>query len=196
MNDLTGLYIHPLAENAIRDYLKHNDISTLIEAIRTEPEIFNSQLMRDFVADMLEGKVKRAGREFVRKADYLRNREIIIDIEFYNAIGYPIINEYEVLTCCYLASEKRGGKPKPDTIRKYYLSREKYGAELVGFYLTGLFKRNDGKAFLNFCNGEKPGTLEALKAALARFDALSDEERGMFYTETDLQALIAADTKG
>ncbi len=193
MFDLSKFKLRASASRAMQDYLKHKDKSALIKVIRTEPEtLAESQIFRDFIADLIEGKVKRAGREFVRKADYLRNREIIIDIAFYNAIGYPIINEYEVLTCCYLASEKRGGKPKPDTIRKYYLAREKYTAAIDEFVV--LFKqKRDGKAFLNFCNGKKPETLEALKATLARFDALSGEERGMFYTEADFEAINDAD---
>lgn len=86
---------------ALCDYIAHNDKTTLIDAIRNKPEIFKSQTVRNFIADVIEGEKKIRSGGFTHKNKAERDYKILELIIRYQAMGYPVKpSHYTKMTCC------------------------------------------------------------------------------------------------
>ena len=124
--DFSELKINKSGWKAITDYLNHKDKSALIKVIRTEPEtLANSPLLRNFIADIIEGNKTRFKRpkHTCSKRIYQRNCKVLERIAFYIGYGYPIKpSPHTDKTCCKAVADEFSLSPETvetEIYRKY-----------------------------------------------------------------------------
>lgn len=106
--DLLELKISKSGKKAINDCIYHNDKSALIKVIREEPEtLADSKLLRNFIADIIEGKPPRSKRpkHIYSKRVQERNCKVLERIAFYIGYGYPIKLSAKNSCCTAVADE-------------------------------------------------------------------------------------------
>lgn len=172
-----------LAHPALRDYIEHNDKTALIDAIRNKPEIFEYQTVRNFIADVIEGKKIRKGG-FTHKDKAKRDEKILGLITRYQAMGYPIKpSPHTEMTCCDLAGRKFF--VSADTVdREIYRKRDKTEKDRFSF---PEIETAIGRTMVRLNDGKRPDNMTDLERLEQQFDEIQHDKdntrRGIFYEE-------------
>ncbi|MEB4590038.1 hypothetical protein VSS37_03510 [Candidatus Thiothrix sp. Deng01] len=178
------------AYSALRDYIEHNDKTALIDAIRNKPEIMEYQTVRNFIADVMEGKkikkIRKGG--FVHKSNAERNEKILQLIVVYKAMGYPVKpSPYpdKEMTCCNLAGRKFF--VSADTVDKeIYRKCDKTERDYIDDPIR-LLNVAQGRTLVRLNGGVKPDNISDLDKLEQQFDEIKHDKdntrRQIFYEE-------------
>ena len=173
------------AYSALNDYIEHNDKTALIDAIRNKPEILEYQTVRNFIADVMEGKKIRKGG-FTHKDKTKRDNQILELITRYQAMGYPVKpSPHTEMTCCNLAGSKFF--VSADTVDKeIYRKRDKTDKGYIDD-LVRLLNVAQGRTIVRLNNGKRPDSISDLDKLEQEFDEIKHDKdntrRHIFYKE-------------
>lgn len=93
----------------ITDFHKHKYKQPLIDGVRKNPELFQSRVFREFVADLLSGDYRPMVAGVVTKERIARHLRIRATVDYYKNMGIPVYYEGNRVdrTNCVLLTAKR-----------------------------------------------------------------------------------------
>lgn len=158
----------------IHDFNNHKHKQPLYDAVRNEPELFQSKTFRVFVADLLDGSYKpKTGTTSKSRAE--RSLRIVATVEYFKNMGIP--SHYEStknkLNASLLTAKRLN--VSPHTVKDELKTSNREGAGFSQFVDKGL-SSNDG-AVIWVLNGFSTPSSEADISELEHiFLGLSSEE--------------------
>lgn len=105
------MWINDKAIKLIQGFHDHNHKEPLFDAVRNQPDLFESSIFRDFVADLLTGKYKPKKEGVVAKETLERIRGINATVEYYKNMGfrtYYVGKRPEDMCAVLLAADRLG----------------------------------------------------------------------------------------
>ena len=164
-----------LGDFGLIELYKEEGKVALAEAIRKKTEIIESEILRNFIADIILGKNKSLTDSQISRRK--RNRKICHDIIYFSGMGIPIATSKAKIDCCQLAAKKYS--LSEDHIRRIWAKRNIAGKSTP----TVLANINKVHGYVIFLINDKkpPTTLEDIQKIEEKKLNLDDDSLDKLY---------------
>ena len=183
----------------IQDYRLHKEKKPLHEAVRNEPELFQSRIFREFIADILDGSYKPIVGGTMSKATLAKAQLILDRIKYFKNMRLPVYYSSAKRNNLFAVQLTADRLSMPvgtveDTLKKRNRDRVKELSRAINRFPAS----NDGLIILGLNKFQTPQSEDEISNLEEILQSLNDSDRralDRFFNDYRPELWLSLDTK-